>query len=359
MKRAVICANNPQDYINQLDDYSIMIINPDAAASRQKYLLDNADYSLLITNQGESYRDGADYCNERLLWYTSGTTGDSKFCSFTQDQVNTLAQRICSAYDITANDRYVSIMPLWHAHGQGMYWAIQQARCEIHYMPVKNIKSMPDYDPTFISAIPDFLRVISQMDFDHLRFIRSASAALPTELYQHLSEKYQVPVIEAFGMTESLSQCFTNPLHGEQRPGTVGLPDGIEADIVDGHLYIQGSTVFAPGWYDTGDLADRDEAGYYRILGRSKDQINVRGIKVNPVSLEYQLKSNIDNLTDCVIFGTDCVKCLYTGTCDSQTMKDFLIGLGQHCWPRVLEQIDLIPVSPSGKISRIWLNERY
>ena len=359
MKRAVVCVTNPQDYIDQLDDYSIMIINPDATSDRQKYLLDNADWSLLITDQGELFRDGADYSDERLLWYTSGTTGDSKFCSFTQAQVDILAKRICSAYNINKNDRYVSIMPLWHAHGQGMYWAMQHAQCETHYVSVKNIKTMPDYAPTFISAIPDFLRVISQMNFDHLRFIRSASAPLPIELYQYLVEKYQVPVIESFGMTEALSQCFTNPLQGEQRPGTVGLPDGIEADIVDGHLYIRGSTVFTPGWYDTGDLANCDDAGYYRILGRSKDQINVRGIKINPVSLEQQLKSNINNLNDCVIFGADVVKCLYTGDCDPQDIRNFLVSIGQHCWPRVLESVDQIPVSPSGKISRTWLNERY
>ena len=88
MKRAVLCVANPQDYINELNDYSIMIINPDSAESRRKYLLDNSDYSLLITDQGTSFRNGQDYANERVLWYTSGTTGDSKFCSFTQNQID-------------------------------------------------------------------------------------------------------------------------------------------------------------------------------------------------------------------------------------------------------------------------------
>jgi acyl-coenzyme A synthetase/AMP-(fatty) acid ligase len=160
-------------------------------------------------------------------------------------------------------------------------------------------------------------------------------------------------------MTEALSHCFTNPLYGEQRIGTIGLPDGIEADIVDGHLYIRGPSVFVKDWYDTGDLADQDEAGYYRVLGRSKDQINVRGIKLNPLSLENQLRAGIHNLIDCVIFGKDTVKCLYVGDCDPKTIADFLTGLGTYCRPSMINQVDAVPISPSGKVSRSWLENNY
>jgi acyl-coenzyme A synthetase/AMP-(fatty) acid ligase len=359
MKRAVLSVKNPQDYINDLNDYSIMIINPDATELRRKYLLDYADYSLLITEQGTTFRSGADYANERVLWYTSGTTGDSKFCSFTQNQIDILAAKICRAYDITNNDRYVSIMPLWHAHGQGFYWATRLAKCETHYTTVKDVKTMPNYSPTFITAIPDLLNVIGQLTFDSLRFIRSASAALPSNLYHDLKAQQQVPIIESFGMTEALSHCFTNPLHGEQRAGTVGLPDGVEADIVDGQLYIKGPTVVCSDWYNTGDLAEVDDAGYYKILGRHRDQINVRGSKLNPVSLENHLKDTIADIGDCVVFGDTMVKCLYTGNSDPTKIKEFLTSLGAHCNPKVLTQIETIPLSPSGKISRSWLNERY
>jgi len=359
MKRAVLCVANPQDYINQLNDYSIMIVNPDSAESRRRYLLDNADYSLLITDQGTSFRNGQDYANERVFWYTSGTTGDSKFCSFTQNQIDLLATKICRTYDISANDRYVGIMPLWHAHGQGMFWAAQQAKCETIFITVKNIKTMPDHSPTFITAIPDLLKVVGKLKFDHLRFIRSASSALSNELYIDLKSQHRVPIIEAFGMTEALSHCFTNPLHGEQRMGTVGLPDGVEADVVDGQLYIKGPTVFCSNWYNTGDLASVDSDGYYTILGRHRDQISVRGIKLNPISLENQLKSAITNIGECVIFGNTSVKCLYTGECNPAEIKQFLNSIGAHCNPRMLEKVETIPLSPSGKISRLWLEKHY
>ena len=58
MKRAVLCVENPHDYIDQLKDYSIMIVNPNVAESRLKYLLDNSDYSLLITKNAWEDRQG-------------------------------------------------------------------------------------------------------------------------------------------------------------------------------------------------------------------------------------------------------------------------------------------------------------
>lgn len=336
-----------------------MIVNPASTPLRIQYLLDNADWSLKITANGVQHRSGSDYHNERLFWYTSGTTGDSRFCSFSQSQLDRMAHTICRAYDLSANDRYVSIMPLWHAHGQGFYWATQRVGCETHFVDVKNLRHMSKYSPTFVTAIPDFLKTIAGLKFEHLRFLRSASAPLSNKLFEDLQEFYQVPVIEAFGMTEALSHCFTNPLHGEQRMGTVGIPSGIEADIVDGELYIRGPCVFRPDWYNTGDLADQDEQGYYRILGRSRDQINVRGIKINPVSLENQCKAHLDNLGDCVIFGTHSVKCLFTGSCPPNSIVDFLIGLGSHCRPDLIQHMDAIPVSPSGKISRSWLDRQF
>ena len=359
MKRAVLCVPNPQDYIDQLTDYSIMIVNPDSPDSRKQYLLDRADWSLKISSDGHEYRSGNDYADERLFWYTSGTTGDSKFCSFTQSQLDHLAHTICRAYNITSDDRYVSIMPLWHSHGQGFYWASRLAGCKTNFVTIKNIKNIVEYAPTFITAVPDVLNVIGRFKFDNLRFIRSASAALPDQLYCDLRTKFNVPVIEAFGMTESLSHCFTNPLYGEQRMGTIGFPDGIDADIIDTRLYIRGTTLFTNDWYDTGDLAQRDNDGYYKIIGRFKDQINIKGIKINPVSIEQQLLEAIPEIQHCVIFGHNQVKCLIVGDVAHNKIQNFLTSLGKHCRASQIQVVDSIPISPSGKVSRSWLDTNY
>ncbi len=354
-----MCVENPQDFLPRLADYSIMVINPNSTPSRINYLLEKADWSLLITKDSEQYRTGSKYTNEKLFWYTSGTTGDSKFCSFSQQQLDTMAAKICKAYDITANDRYVGVMGLWHAHGQGFYWATQLAGCETTFMSIKDIRDMPTHSPTFITAVPDVLKIINRLNFSNLRFIRSASAPLSNKLYNELQDKFSIPIIEAFGMTEALSHCFSNPLHGEKRIGTIGLPDGVDVKLVNGRMYLKGPTMFTDGWYDTGDLAEQDAAGYYKIIGRSSDQINIRGIKINPLSIEQQILQSIPEISECVIFGDDQLKCVYVGDGDEECIIKFLTSLGNHCRPSLIKSISSIPVAPSGKISRSFLNSQF
>jgi acyl-coenzyme A synthetase/AMP-(fatty) acid ligase len=358
LPRAIICVENPWDFIPQLKDYSIMIINPNSPESRLKYLMDRADWSLLITKNGEQYRDGGRY-DEKLFWYTNGTTSDSKFYSFSQTQLDIMCNVLCKTYDISPNDRYTSVMPIWHAHGQGFYWAALSSGCEMKFLSMKDIKNLPENDPTFITAIPDAWKVIGKFNFKSLRFIRSSSAPLPDTMYQELKEKFKVPFIGAMGMTEALGHCFTNPLYGEQRIGTIGLPDGIEAKIEDGQLYISGPTMFTREWYNTGDIAEQDEAGYYRVIGRSKDQINVKGMKLNPGSLEKQVLKHFPNLKECVIFGQDCVKCLYVGDASIKAISDFLSGLGTICRPKFIQSVEKIPTDSLGKTSRKLLDTQF
>jgi len=360
MKRAVICVDHPENYIGEFAEHmSVMVVNPASNASRLKYLLDNADYSVLITAQGIESRAGGDYGDEQALWYTSGTTGDSKFRSFTRAQLMHVAETICRSYAITANDRYLSIMPLWHAHGQGMYWAAQYAGCEIKYAAATDLKNQIAFSPTFVSAIPDVLRVMMRQQFSDLRFVRSASSALPNQLYYDLQTWSRVPVIEAFGMTEAASHCFTNPLDGEQRIGTVGLPDGIEAEIRDGVLHIQGASVFQQGWYDTGDLAEQDTTRYYRILGRVQDRITVKAYKLDPASIENQLYNILPTIGEAVVFGDSSVMCIYTGDVDEQQVRTALTQIGAPCNPKFLQRVNTIPKNAAGKTSRSMLKDLY
>jgi acyl-coenzyme A synthetase/AMP-(fatty) acid ligase len=182
---------------------------------------------------------------------------------------------------------------------------------------------------------------------------------MPDWLFRDLREHFQVPVIEAFGMTEAYSHCFTNPLRGEQRMGTVGLPSGIEARIDNQHLMIRGAGVWTNNWIDTGDLAEQDDHGYYRILGRSVDQLNIKGKKFNPISLESQLLKNIVTLKECVIFGDHELNCLYVGDCEPTEIQQFLLGLDRHLRPTVLNRVDTIPTVYPGKISRGFLKQQF
>jgi len=357
-KRAVICVKQPHLIIPQLPEYSIMIVNPDSPESRLTYLLDKSDYSLLITETGEVYRDGGDYANERILQYTSGTTGDSKFCGFTQAQLDYVIDQLISLFSLTPDDRYAGVMPLWHGHGQSFYWVTERLNCERNFLAVKDVMSVPRYHPTFLTAIPHILKLFLRCDLPDLRFIRSGAAPMPQTLYYDLKEKFKVPVLESCGFTESLNIGFCNR-PGREVQGTVGLPVGIEARINQGHLEIKGPSLFVSGWYDTGDLAEQDPLGNFKLLGRSKDQINIKGIKINPISLESQITKSFDEIDEVVVFGTDSVKCLYTGSTEPMKIRKFLTSLGQYCQPTVIKQVDEIPLSPGGKVSRHFLNMLY
>lgn len=360
MKRAVICVPNPWDYIPLYDkNYSIMVLNPSAPADRNQYLLNNSDWSLLITVDNIQERDGADYPGEKVYWYTSGTTGDSKFYSFTKQQVDYVCRQIIKSYNLTANDRYVSVMSLWHAHGQMMYWMSRMIDMETTFLPIGKLQEVSKYSPTFITGIPDILKALMKQQFDSLRFVRSASSSLPPQLYSTMKERFGVPIVESFGMTESCSHCLTNPLEGEQRIGTVGLPDGVEARIEQNKLLIRGPSVANADWLDTGDLAEQDEKGYFRILGRSVDRINVRGYKLDPLSLENKLYSAFPDLKELAIFGTDSVKCIYSGPYNKKQIKTVLVSMGQSCYPTILEEVDSVPKNVAGKVSRTMLNELF
>lgn len=359
MQRAVICVSDPWNYIDQYSNYSLMIVNPTLPQSRLDYLLDKADWSLLITADNIQQRNGKNYQNEKVVWYTSGTTGDSKFFSVSQHKLDHVCNRLIADYDITANDRYVSIMPLWHAHGQTFYWLAKKVGFEIDFLPVSKISQIEKYNPTFITGIPDLLKVLAQFRLPSLRFARTASAALSDKVYEMLKNKLNVPIIEAFGMTESTSHCFTNPLHGEQRVGTVGLPTGIEAEIRDQKVWIRGPAVQSADWFDTGDLGEIDHRGYFRILGRAQDTINIKGYKFNPVSLEQQLVKQFPDITECVVFGTDKVKCLYSGQIEVTAVSKFLQSLNVYCKPKLIQQVEKIPVNSMGKISRSILNQEF
>lgn len=359
MKRAVLCVSRPWEIIDNYEkDYSLMIVNPSVPDQRLKYLLDNSDYSLLITEDGIVSRDGNDYSGEKVYWYTSGTTGDSKFFGYSEEQLRIMSKTICLAYDITANDRYFGIMPLWHGHGQGFYWAMKYAGCETRFGTLANKDQIESFQPTFVTSIPDFMRFIEKLDLQCLRFVRSASQALPSSLYQSLKDRFQVPVIEAFGMTETMGHCLTNPLHGEQRIGTVGLPDNIQIRIEQQHLWIQGPCTVGQRWIDTGDLAEYDDKGYVRILGRHIDRINVRGYKIDPLSVERQLHDRFDQI-ECAVFGRDRLKCVYVGETDPKEISHFLSSLGSACRPKLVKKLNDIPKNSNGKISRSMLDSLF
>jgi malonyl-CoA/methylmalonyl-CoA synthetase len=153
-------------------------------------------------------------------------------------------------------------------------------------------------------------------DLSHMRLLTSGSDRLPDDVFLKFRELFGHTLLERYGMTET-GMNLSNPLQGERRMGSVGLPlPGVEARIVDpqtdeplpdgevGEVQICGPHVFkgywrmpektaaaftADGWLRTGDLGLREADGYYTLKGRSKDLIITGGLNVYPPEVELVL----------------------------------------------------------------------
>jgi long-subunit acyl-CoA synthetase (AMP-forming) len=358
MKRAVICSRKPWEHIPRYkENYSLMIVDPDCTPIRMQYLLTQSDYSLLVTDDETQTRNGKVYDDEAMVLYTSGTTGDSKFYSFSQKQIDQKCKILKDRFQINKSDRYFGVMPLWHTHGLSTYLAVETVGCEREFGTIKDLKKLQSFQPSIISAIPDILQTMLPLELENLRYIRSGSSALSSQLLTRLQDRFEIPVLEAFGMTEALGFCMSNPIENP-RDQTVGLPFLDYKIDPESRLWLKAPWCFTDQWFDTGDLAEQDDHGYLRILGRSVDQLNIRAKKFNPVSIEKHLIENIAGLKQCVIFGKHSLGCLYIGECNETSIKNFLISLDPHLRPSLLQKVDVIPFN-NGKISRTLLTKKY
>ena len=100
---------------------------------------------------------------------------------------------------------------------------------------------------TWINAVPAILSILAAEPGDDplpraVRFVRSASAPLPVPVLERFEQRWRVPVVETYGMTEAASQITANPLDA-RRPGSVGLPVGVELRVRDGRVRIRGRGV--------------------------------------------------------------------------------------------------------------------
>jgi acyl-CoA synthetase (AMP-forming)/AMP-acid ligase II/acyl carrier protein len=227
-----------------------------------------------------------------------------------------------------------------------------------------------------------------------LRFIRSSSSSLAPELMRGLESKFNVPVIEAYGMTEAAHQIASNPLPpGERKAGSVGKDAGPKISIMaeegesllpagkTGEIVIRGETVtagylrnpeanrqaFVSGWFRTGDQGYFDEDGYLHITGRLKEIINRGGEKISPREVDEVLLRHpaVENaITFAVaddLLGEDIAAAIVIKDGTALERQDIRRHVNRTLAtfkvPRVIVFLDRIPLGSTGKPQRIGLAE--
>ena len=265
---------------------------------------------------------------EALVLHTSGTTSRPKVVPLTQANLVASAFNISNTLKLRDSDHSLNIMPLFHIHGLiavlcASISAGGSVCCTAGFNALKFYELAKSEKITWYSGVPTMHQAILQRGKRQtdaakalkLRFIRSSSASLPPAVFGELTELFECPVIEAYGMTEATHQMTSNPLPPEkQKAGFVGLPAGPKVCIMDlvgnqlekgqeGEVCIQGDNVtpgydknpeannqsFTNGWFRTGDQGVFDEDGYLKITGRLKEIINRGGEKISPLEIDNVL----------------------------------------------------------------------
>jgi len=228
-----------------------------------------------------------------LVLHTSGTTSRPKQVPLSNSNLCRSAAHIRRALELTAADRCLNMMPLFHIHGLAAALLASLSAgaslvCTPGFYAPRFLEWLAEFEPTWYTAVPTMhqailARVGDQPRSTSLRFIRSSSAALPPQVMAELERVFSVPVIEAYGMTEASHQMASNPLPpAARKPGSVGRAAGPEvAILLNGSLAPSGSTgeivirgpnvmggyvanpeanenAFHAGWFRTGDLGRLD-----------------------------------------------------------------------------------------------------
>ena len=160
-----------------------------------------------------------------LILHTSGTTSRPKIVPLTHKNICTSADNIKATLQLTAQDRCLNVMPLFHIHGLmaailASLTAGASIVCTPGFQADQFFEWLSAFHPTWYTAVPTMHQTILarvQANRDtvancSLRFMRSSSASLPPQVMKGLEEAFNAPMIEAYGMTEASHQMASNPL---------------------------------------------------------------------------------------------------------------------------------------------------
>ncbi len=267
---------------------------------------------LIVPTHAARNRVALDGDTPAALVYTSGTTGVSKGAILTHNNFAANAINLVACWAITAADRFLLTLPLFHVHGlaNGIHcWLVSGCRMRLleRFEHQKAVQEFLDFRPSLFFGVPTiYVRLLSFPDDiarevgDRMRLFVSGSAPLPQNVFTDFRSKFGHVILERYGMTETLMN-MSNPYTGERRAGTVGQPlPGISARIVAGEVQLRGPNVFAgywrrpqatvdafdEGWFKTGDMAECSADGYYTLLGRKSDLIISAGFNIYPREIE-------------------------------------------------------------------------
>jgi len=336
-----------------------------------------------------------------VIVFTSGTTGRPKGAELTHIQLYMNADIPGRMFDVHPDDVVLAALPLFHIYGLSSVLNICiRFGCTMSLVPrfdaaaaltaiQRDRVTIFDGVPTMFIALLEHPQ-LGNYDTATLRVTFSGGAAIPAHVLDAFEEKFGIPILEGYGLTETAATATFNPSVDERRAYSVGKPIwGTEMQIWDergnrlppgrdhvGELVTQGIHVmkgylgqpeataeaFAGGWFHTGDLGYMDEDGFFFIVDRKKELIIRGGYNVYPREVEEVLYSH-PAVAQAAVVGVphvrlgEEVKAFVTVKPDRSASESDLIAyckdrLAAYKYPRSVEVRDSLPLTAAGKIAK-------
>ncbi len=273
-----------------------------------------------------------------LLLFTSGTTGTPKGVGLTHHNLQANLQALLvDTWEMGEDDRLLHALPPHHLHGLGLglYGSLYTGCSAVlleRFEPAVVVRALDSQRISVFMGVPTMyhrmLDVEDEVSLASMRLFTCGSAPLSVETFRRFEARFGFAPVERYGLTETVINT-SNPLRGQQKAGSVGLPlPGVEVGVFDpetrraldndqtGELWVRGPNVFGGYWQDaeataaafdgdwfrTGDLGAVSDDGYVSILGRMKELIIVGGTNVTPGEVEAVLELEA-GVHECAVAG--------------------------------------------------------
>jgi long-chain acyl-CoA synthetase len=345
-----------------------------------------------------------------VILYTSGTTGMPKGAELSHANINTNALCCVALTKLDSRDTHLIALPLFHTFGQTvqMNAAVACGATMVllsRFDPDLVLQTMREHAVTVFCGVPTmFIGILNvpgaaeRHDLEAiaatLRIGVSGGAPMPVSVLRDFEAKYRVVVLEGFGLSETSPVATFNHFDGERIPGSVGQPiSGVEVGIMDeagallgdeadGEIVVRGHNVMKgyykrpeataqairDGWFHTGDIGRRDRHGNYYVVDRLKDMVIRGGFNVYPRELEEVLMTHPAVAMVAVIgvphpvHGEE-VKAIVVAKPGLDIAPDALVAwcrerMAAYKYPRIVEVVEALPMTATGKILKRALRER-
>ena len=367
-------------------------------------------FGVLISNEEyNAVKHSVDPDEVVNMQYTSGTTGFPKGVMLTHNNIVNNGKAIGDCMKFTSKDKLCIPVPFFHCFG--MVLAIMASVTHgaamvplLWYTPMKVMHAVEYEKCTAVHGVPTmFIRVLehrdfSRYDFSSLRTGIMAGSPCPVKVMRDVVDKMHMSEITiTYGQTEASPACTMTTVDDslEARVNTVGrempfmetkivdpdtgedLPNGKPGEfVVRGYNVMKGyykmpeataQAIDKDGWLHTGDLAIRDDDGYYRITGRIKDMIIRGGENIFPKEIEDFIYTHPDVVDVQIVavpsekYGEEAYAFVIKRAGSTVTEKDIQTyvanNMARHKVPSYVEFIDQMPMTASGKIQKFVLRD--